>query len=358
VNNPRPRKHHYLPQFYLRGFSANGTHIYQAEKRTGKIFGGRIADTGAIRDFHTLDFDGCPDPDAFEKLIGRVEAEVAPALADILETATLRSATRPHLDSLVAMLLGRVPAVKEMVEAGLLEAVRSVGLLLEKNGKLPPKPAGLEDELAFENVAISISNWKIMDHMFRLAFDPDILSTLGRCTARLIRVPAGKSFITGDQPVSQFNGDARPEDMNGWGLADPDSVLTLPLSSALAVQLSWSGELEECVRMAAAAEVDEINRRAITMSTERLFAHAFDGSIEKLLLRYGHCTAGSKLDVIRTEGAGSYHVQRTVPVMDSRLYEPLGAKYEFVPIQQRPSALQRSQGSFYPMITQRIPMPH
>jgi len=29
---------------------------------------------------------------------------------------------------------------------------------------------------------------------------------------------------------------------------------------------------------------------------------------------------------MRTEGAGSYHVQRTVPVMDSRLYEPLGAK--------------------------------
>ena len=358
MKNPRPRKHHYLPQFYLRGFSENGTHLYQIEKRTGKSFGASIGDTAAIRDFHKLDFDGCPDPEALEKFVSKVEALIAPALDTVLADEKLTSKTRNAMDCLVSMLMARVPATRDMMEESVRESAKSVGMLLEKNGGLPPKPPELEDLLSFESLEISVSNWYVLQHMYALAFDEDILQVIGRSQAELLRAPAGKHFITGDQPVAQFNADARPEESDKrGGLADPDTVTTLPLSSKLALVLCNTGLSQgNGARDATPMEVDEINRRTIVMSNDRLFASSIDDSLRKLLLRYGHCTAGAEFEVTRDANGVSCHVLRNLPVMDPSLYEPLGAQHAFTPIANRPHQLRVNRGAVYPMSITRIPV--
>jgi hypothetical protein len=45
----RPRKHHYLPQFYLKAFSVDGEGLYQIDKSTGKTTGVRTKDNAAPR---------------------------------------------------------------------------------------------------------------------------------------------------------------------------------------------------------------------------------------------------------------------------------------------------------------------
>lgn len=57
-----PRKHHYLSQFYLRGFSSDRSSLFQIEKRSGKHYGCRIKDVAAIRDYHDIDADDVADP--------------------------------------------------------------------------------------------------------------------------------------------------------------------------------------------------------------------------------------------------------------------------------------------------------
>jgi hypothetical protein len=360
VKQPRPRKHHYLPQFYLRGFSEKGTHLYQIEKCTGKSFGASILDTAAIRDFHKLDFNGCTDPEALEKFVSKVEGLIAPALDSVLHDEAFTRGTRVSMDHLTSMLMARVPATKDMVEDSIRENVRSVGLLLEKHGGLPPKPLEVQEALSLENLRIDVGNWHVMQHMFALAFDDDILRIIGRCQAELLRAPTGKQFITGDQPVAQFNADARPEESDPrGGLADPDTVTTLPLSSELALVLSNNGRGKgQRAREATPAEVDEINRRTIIMSSDRLFACSIDDSVRQLLLRYGHCTAGAEIRVTRTPDGVSHHVLNMVPVMDQRLYEPLGARQAFTPIASRPYELRLNRGAVYPMVTTRINLPN
>ena len=133
-----------------------------------------------------------------------------------------------------------------------------------------------------------------MLHMFSLAFDEDILHVLSRCEARLAVAPSEKQFVTGDQPVALFNADARPEYSNGrGGLADPDTVVTLPLTSSIAVMLHYGDGRRTSPRSITADEVDEINRRTITMTKARLFGASAGVSITNLLLRYGHCRGGS-----------------------------------------------------------------
>jgi len=67
------------------------------------------------------------------------------------------------------------------------------------------------------------------------------------------------------------------------------------------------------------------------MSTERLLRAPFEsGSLAKLLLAYGPLPAGSKLDVMRTEGA-AHITSASIPTLLIRaLYEPLWRKYDFV----------------------------
>jgi hypothetical protein len=68
-----PRKHHFLPQFYLRGFSTNRDGIFQIEKQQGRYYGCKIKDIAAIRDYHKLDGKETSDPQYFEKKLAELE---------------------------------------------------------------------------------------------------------------------------------------------------------------------------------------------------------------------------------------------------------------------------------------------
>jgi hypothetical protein len=184
---PEPRKHHYLPQFYLRGFSANGRSIFQIEKRGHRVYPSSIRDTTAIRDYHELDTVGVEDPGAVEKQLTHVETQLAQGLA-----ATLRSGiTTPEVHSLliqlVALLRVRVPAFKATIEAHLQGIVRSTGLMMERRGAFPPPPKGFEDVLRMDNLLINISNWKLLETMFTISADRDVFNMLAAMRPTLLR---------------------------------------------------------------------------------------------------------------------------------------------------------------------------
>ena len=88
-----PRKHHYLPQFYLEGFkiepqTGKKPHIWQIEKSADPAhYSPAIEDTGCIRDYHSLDFeDEEPDHKRIEALLSNLEAEQAELVRTIRET--------------------------------------------------------------------------------------------------------------------------------------------------------------------------------------------------------------------------------------------------------------------------------
>src|SRR5207247_8494069 len=98
-----PRKHSQLPQFYLRGFSANGRSISQIEKRSGRAYLSSIRDTAAIRDYHELDNPGVEDPNAVEKRLAEVEAPLAKGLARAIQCGIATPEAHTKLIELVAL---------------------------------------------------------------------------------------------------------------------------------------------------------------------------------------------------------------------------------------------------------------
>ncbi len=192
----KARKHHFLPQFYLRGFSDDGKTVLQIEKHTGRSYRCSVKDAAAVRDYHKLDHPNVPDQNALENKLAEVENLFAQNLSDVLASGLPTPQQRCRLAEFIALLRVRVPAVKRLMEKHLEEAVRATGKLMDRKGKLPKRPNGLEDKLSFDQISISISNWKILEFMVRLAADPEISKILASMQPIIFRAPINGVFLS------------------------------------------------------------------------------------------------------------------------------------------------------------------
>jgi hypothetical protein len=74
-----PRKHHFVPQFYLRGFTGDNDQLFVVDRPSEKTFRTSPKNVAAERDFNRVDVEGLA-PDAIEKALADFEGKVAPAL--------------------------------------------------------------------------------------------------------------------------------------------------------------------------------------------------------------------------------------------------------------------------------------
>jgi Protein of unknown function (DUF4238) len=192
--------------------------------------------------------------------------------------------------------------------------------MMERRGAFPPPPKGFEDVLRMDNIEITISNWKLLETIFNIAADRDVFNILAAMRPTLLRAPASAYFLTCDQPVAVFHPTASPKDTYGIGIAHPGTEISVPLASRALLLLSRSSD-PPVDREATPDEVAEFNRRSVVMAGALVFApEASEGAIETTR-RYGHCSAGTVLDVLDT-GQGAFHLGRFRPVMRADCYPP------------------------------------
>lgn len=114
-----PRRHHYVPQFHLAGFTSDGTKdglLYVTDLKRKKQWQCKPGGVAHSRDFYRVDIPGV-DPFAIERGMADLEGEMATVLKEILETQTLpTSDSFTLLMHLVAFSLGRVPAMRKSLE--------------------------------------------------------------------------------------------------------------------------------------------------------------------------------------------------------------------------------------------------
>ncbi|HUV66799.1 MAG TPA: DUF4238 domain-containing protein [Sedimentisphaerales bacterium] len=312
------RKHHYLPQFYLRGFSNNGKSIFQIEKRGGRGYHCPIRDAAEIRDYHKLDYDGAKDPYAVENQLAKVEGQLAEALTHVIESGIDTDVAHARLVEFVSLMRLRVPAFKQFVEKFFGQVVLSSGKILEHKGKLPPAPKGLENIFARDGVSISILNWICLHFMFKQAFDQNTLKLLASMTPSILRVPEGTSLLTCDQPVALFHPDANPTDPYGVGFAHRAIQVSIPLCRGALLLLTWDKTAAR-ERMLTSPEVDEFNRRTVVMADTFVFAPEESELLVATVVRYSHCWAGFNLQVL-DGGDSAFHLSRFRPVMTADRY--------------------------------------
>ena len=115
----KPRKHHYVPQFYLGGFTSNGTRggkLHVLDLGSGKQWQAAPKNAACERDFYMLEFEG-DEAVGFEKLLGEIEGRAAPVISQIITSGTIPNGKEyEYLIDFLGVMALRVPAVLNMID--------------------------------------------------------------------------------------------------------------------------------------------------------------------------------------------------------------------------------------------------
>lgn len=144
-----PKKHHFLPQFYLEFFKIKPkvtkySQIIVIEKSAStRWFRAAIHDTGVLRDYNTIDAKVGRDRNYVESMLSRVESLHGVLLSRLVASRDVETIDREELAFLVSLMYCRVPKFKAMIKNSMRKMVETVGDLMQRKGDLPPPPSEL-----------------------------------------------------------------------------------------------------------------------------------------------------------------------------------------------------------------------
>ncbi len=127
----QPRKHHYVPQFYLAGFTDNRTpdgRLYVLNTVERRQWPSAPKEAGHIRDFHRVNLGANVDPMAVEKKLSYVEGKQSVVLKKIVQEKALPLGDNEAMADLmlfVALMAVRTPRFRRKNAAFVDEAEKA-----------------------------------------------------------------------------------------------------------------------------------------------------------------------------------------------------------------------------------------
>lgn len=218
------RKHHYVPQCYLKLFSVSHKKIPQLtvfDRVRKKVYKAGVDNAAAQRDFNAIDVEGM-DADAFEKSMSGFETELADALKRIVAARSLANQKdRAFLLNLVGLTAMRNPRFRETIRSGheqvarrimdqllsskemyesQVKRVREAGRLPESNNisyaEMKRFVENGEYELTLDNTYQVGQEMRVFDKILPLIFERGWV---------LLRAPENSGgFVTSDHPFCLF----------------------------------------------------------------------------------------------------------------------------------------------------------
>lgn len=249
--SPLSRRHHFLPQFYLRQWLDDRSQ--QPEQAPGVW---KIGCDGSnarrynpqnrvfwIEHANTLTSTDGTQTDLPERLLGRVETVVAKILRG--PVAAHEPLDRDQVDAInmfFSSLLVRVPSARAAMQAGIDAQARVERETAESLGH------PITDTTLFQQNAMAHAVSDVLTA---------ILSELDRMCHRILMTPPGEFFVTGDRPAQIW------APIGFQGIANRFCEATLPLSGSRLLLLTWSPLEQSGYCPISAEQVLALNRRTI-----------------------------------------------------------------------------------------------
>ncbi len=288
---PDPKKHHFLPKFYLKFFRiepkvTKNSQIFMIEKsKDARSFPAAVHSTGVLRDYNTIDTRKGVDRKSVETVLSRVESVHASLLSRIINSRSVETPDRQELAFVVALMYCRVPKFKGMIENLMRTTVETVSDTMLRKGRLPAPPPELATAfkehgmIKFKDmVSTKIANWALVEQMYKCASSSPLLDLLSKMNVEVLCAPHDARFFTGDTPVAVYGG----------ALAHEAVEVSFPLSPQVMLFLSWKQRDQKC-RIISRRDVQEYNRRTVVMSDRYLYSTTVCKTMNKLV-------AGSALE--------------------------------------------------------------
>lgn len=300
--------HHYIPQFYLRGFSAGAgrqAQVFTFDNETKKSFTTLVRNVGSKRYFNRVNAS-CVDPNHVEDRMAEVEAEIAPHLQQVIDAQMFPSDA--HFDSimtLMALLSVRNPRMRgrmsgfhtDVIERIMSLSISSKEIRESQIQRMRDDGVLLNEEISYEEAKefCEAGNYEILvDQTYLIQRELEMIEpVLGQLSNRnwcFVVAPEGTSFITSDDPTAlDWKKPDHPSSPSpGHGL------MNTMVSFALSPEVALIGIFEDAPKKLNYVEdqVTSLNTNIARLSQKQIYAR--DGNF-RLYLRDGLNVLGSDL---------------------------------------------------------------
>ncbi|WP_036015842.1 DUF4238 domain-containing protein [Bradyrhizobium yuanmingense] len=296
-----PKSHHYVPRFYLRGFSGEKGKLFAVNRPTGHSFRPPPEGVAAENYFNRIDLEGM-DKNELEKALAEFEAEMAPALERVKEAKSLAGEEdRAHIMNFMAALALRNPSTRDALSQ-IHDQLARLHFAEEFRTQAAVDQAVAAGMLATGTTVAEVQK-VLADERFPMPkpllmaleidmHDP-LTEKLWHRKWQIIEAKEG-TFVTTDDPICLRWKDGKgPGGLSpGFGLKETEVIFAL--SPTLCLRGSFEGE--ENVIEADAKAVGEINSFIISNARNQVYArdHEFKFKNEAGELRSGATLAQDK----------------------------------------------------------------
>jgi hypothetical protein len=269
-----PKRQHFLPEFYLKGFAKNGMlAVYDRKLDTVRVE--QPKNTGVIGHFYTLKDAEGRQRFELEEMLCDFEGKASLVIKKLVAKEEISENERNDLANFIALAAIRTPDMVDSIKAfnsGLISdiAKRMFANTEMVKDRIRSKTASpiSEEELEKESQELvsfvnSGAYEVITDHQWAISTAIEMSSTIAQLLVRrdwivTHRNSDKKSFITTDAPVWLTTVAPRKSKFYGVGFGNADALVLFPLTaSSVLLMHSNKGKLEH--RVANDQQVREIN---------------------------------------------------------------------------------------------------
>ena len=256
---------HYVPQYYLKGFSScDGKSIWAFDKEDKRKFETQVKSIGNITGFYSREVE--------QYLANTIEGPANEVLKKIRDHEEITDIDKTVLAEYMAVMFKRVPKAKERLNkrapSMCKDLYKEISEELLQTATLQPEKRHIAERRISEIKEILDRYSKEPPRKIWLdnippERSPRIVAALASMTWRFLECDDTVGFITSDNPLFYFT------DM---GVGKPESEVTFPISKDIVLWGTWRTDLPTGYLHAGSQIVKEMNRRIVSEATRYVFA--------------------------------------------------------------------------------------
>lgn len=297
--NPKKR-HHYIPVFYLNGFTNKNGCLYIYDKVDKPVF--ESSPEGIAYENHYFSFmtpHGERDSETVENNIMLLEGEFARVVKKIHNCEDLTVDDRIVFALFMASMIVRIPNMRDNIRKSTGETIKHISVfmashkenferMMEKYERDTGKQIGMNVE-ELRQWMKNPDNYDVtVDKQYAIAMALSLLENFARVFFQMkwafLRATDDYKYMTGDNPLQYIDPTHNPRSFYGVGLANKNIEVSLPLSKEICAFGSW--KYREGYIQANNQHVKHLNKMAVTASVRFVFADKKSEDIDKFVKKY------------------------------------------------------------------------
>ncbi len=271
------KKHHYVPQYYLNGFtdSSPSSKIWVYEKGKQHVFLSSTVNIGHENHFYSFErLDGTRDSNSVENFLAdRIEGPANPVITKIRNRHMITDKEKETLSVYLSAMLQRVPKHRDRVKGLLPGVINSVANEIKEGKKWKSR---IEADRTAALRLLKRYELEAPKEVFLPSVSHRIVTAIYMMNWQFLTFDGKQGFITGDNPFA-FD--------EGLGLGNLNAEITFPVSPNILLWATWqTGQGSEFIPVNEQT-VEAANLRTATVASRYVFYRSKEQWIIDLLNR-------------------------------------------------------------------------